>query len=691
MLAGTLPTATDGYRANLNSVNVDAEFCYKFGVYDWRYPNPYFASSIKDGDPISKPKFLVNGSWGCDGKVERFFVPVENAVANKSYKTLDPFEALFDGETFASIEGLSRSSVISVRRTNSLPINVIGPFEWWSSSLTQIIDTEYPGISPKAEDRTWMGVPCKYNSYMTGLAPNWQKLEVYFDPGWNFVPRFARIMSFDRNFDTLYVKDVLVVDVVQCKAGGFFPREWYDRSFSVSKMSRKRPEFSADSDTMNLVGDSRIVFGQFKIDSFRDTSAPVALHPGPKIKVLGALGGFVPSQVAKPTLQDLTRQLGRKIDSNPIVPKLNIDDAEQRANQPRASVFPYQSMLIGLVSLSCLGLLFRRIRARRLLPLCILAALASSGCGAKEPVTPKVAINFSKPLVLCEPDTQSLEDEVIVKNQADLKLRVFGVDGGCSCRSLDKSAFPFDLGPHESKKVPITFTRKNDYQDQAIAFQVSTSAGIIGAMTAIRVVPRLKITPENLSSVLKELKTDQVQEDTFTIQVRTINKVGETPIAYTMSGSPGLTLSQPPKSVDKGTTAFASDLQYTETTYQVSIDEKSLGLKKGQVEAVGRDGRTLSQSTIVWQRRAFLSATPPQVLLADYQIRVFLHSENDKTSFTKIKATPPGVTAALVSPHELTVARDKDHPSKQNGQIQIETDDREHPLLSIDLVHADGI
>lgn len=690
IVAGTPPTATDGYRANLNSVKVEAEFQYKFGVFDWSYPDSFFTEPIKDGDPIPKPKFVVNGTWGCDGKTERFFIPDENASLNKQFQTPSAYDALFDGETCAYVDRKSRNFFVSLSRTNKLPINVFGPFEWWTASLSQILDTEFTGIAPKTENKTLMGRPYKYNSYTTASSGYWEKLELYFDPGWNFVPRFARVMTSDFKMDTLYVKDVMVVDAAQCKAGGFFPREWYNRSFSVSKISRKLPGFSETSDTMSLVGDSRVVFGHFKASSSRDTSAPVALHLGPHIKVVGGLGGSVPIPNANPTLQDLTRQLGRKIDSNPKVPKLNIDESERNANQPRASVFPYQTIFVCLVSLSCFGLLFRRIRARRVLPLFLLATLFSFGCGSKEPTAPKVSIRFSKPLLLCEPGDHALQDEVIVRNQANLKLRVFGIDGGCSCRSVDKSAFPFDLGPHETKQIPISLTRKNDDQEQTIAFQVSTDAGVLMAMTALRVVPRLKITPENLSFVLKESDTNQPQEDTFTVQVRTIHKVGEAPIAYNLSSSPDLAVVQPPKSVARGTTAFTPDLQYHEATYRVAIKDRSLGLKKGQIDAVGQDGRSLSGSSIVWQRRAFLSAAPMQILLAGHQIRVFLHSQDEKTSFTKVKAAPLGVTAVLVSPRELTVARVNDQSSKQDGQIQIETDDREHPLVSIDLVHADG-
>jgi len=375
ILGGTSPTAADGFRANLNSVKVETEFNYKFGVFDWNYPNSYYTGTIKnsDSDPIAKPTFVVDGLWGCDGKTERFFIPDELAAQNKAHKTLPPYDILFDGNTFAFLEGNKKKFFVSISRTNSLPLSVFGPFEWWRCTLAGILDTEFPRISPTTQDKIFNKYSYKYCSYVKVLDKNWERLEIYFDPSWNFVPRFARIMSFNSKTDNLHVKDVLAIDAVQCKAGGFFPTQWYDRSFSVSNLNRKQPGFSETSDTMDLATDGRVVFGHFKVNSYRDTNVPVSLKLGPHVKLIGGLGGTVPIPSSQPTMQDLTRELGPKIDSNPSSPKLNIDKAEINKNEPRERIFPYKSLVASLVSLSCIVLLFRRFRARRLMLLAFLS------------------------------------------------------------------------------------------------------------------------------------------------------------------------------------------------------------------------------------------------------------------------------------------------------------------------------
>ena len=244
----------------------------------------------------------------------------------------------------------------------------------------------------------------------------------------------------------------------------------------------------------------------------------------------------------------------------------------------------------------CLGLLARRVRGRRSLVPCVLILIAASGCStheptAPEPTAPKLTVRFATPLMLGEPNQQSFRDDLLVENQFDRPLRIFGIDGGCSCRSLAEASFPLDIPPRAIRKVPISYTRKVDYQEQNIAFQAATDAGNLVEACSLRVVPRLKITPENHSLILAEALTGPSPGEKFTLQVRPIRPVGEPGIAYTLVSPPEIAIARVATNVVREKVDFAPNLESEESSFEAEILDKSLGLNKGMIEARGQDGQ----------------------------------------------------------------------------------------------------
>lgn len=99
-----------------------------------------------------------------------------------------------------------------------------------------------------------------------------------------------------------------------------------------------------------------------------------------------------------------------------------------------------------------------------------------------------------------------------------------------------------------------------------------------------------------------------------------------------------------------------------------------------------KDGKVLADSSVVWQRRSTLSASPSNVLLGNHQSRVFLHSSIDNTNFLRVKSVPKGVEASMVSPTELVVRKQSSNIVVEDGLIIVETDSAKYPELKITVV-----
>jgi len=544
-----LPNAIDGLKANGNSVKVEANFSYGFALFDWNYTEDLLKMHKEGFEPITRPALQLRGSWGCDGRVERFMVKERLAAWDLDVKTHDPYEALFDGQIFAYYWMNPKHAGIEVRRTNVATVNVFGPFAWWLVPFNQVIEVEYSRQPGRTEKRHYGKELYNYLQYVEPVGETRNVLDVFCDPSWNFVPRYARISMFDAKNDIFVAKDVVITKVQQCKAGGFFPTEWFDRFFSVRKFSSK---YGRNYDSFAVQGEGKIKLGHFKVESYSDITTPVSLSIDASPRPIGGLGGFVVNDQSRPTLADLTSHLGKKIDQNPSGLKLNSINPEKETQKS------YRSSRIGLVGFGVVSLvsfsvlMFRlKLRTKQLLLLWPLLCLAgcdrttNSTVGQPGPL-PKLTVVFDPAIVFCKAQDKSLESSIVVKNFDTKPIIIYEIDGGCSCRNVEKSSLPITIDTNGHKQLGIKLSRKEDYQDQHIQFSLSTSKGKVTFVSGLTIIPEVKIIPENISLVLNENDTASDKSSQSSVTVRAATIISQQPPYFKIQALSDLLLDSDP-------------------------------------------------------------------------------------------------------------------------------------------------
>lgn len=381
--------------------------------------------------------------------------------------------------------------------------------------------------------------------------------------------------------------------------------------------------------------------------------------------------------------------LGPRFDQ-PSPPSLATLDTEEMAKYqnvtPRMNYGPYLGLACGI---ALLAFVVRRRGWRRAAPLALLAVLAG-GCGgptaspdAGQPVVRLIA-RFETPRIIIEDRAAAVQTRLNVANAGSSGVTLFAADGGCSCRKIDERAFPFTIGPGETRMLEVSLFDKGDYDPKHVNLTFQTNVGNLICPAPVHLIPRHRVSPDSLS--VHALEGEASPE--FDLVHREVIPVGSDPTPVRLIAPAEfvarLLREEQVKSSDK------LQAEYVERTVRVTCQSDGFGLRSDQFRLVDAAGRDLFQIPATWQRTPYLSSLPERVVLGASQVRVFLRCPDESVEFTEIKQAPNGVKAIIVSPREITVTLDSDPPLVIDQPLEVLTSAAGRPPLQIPIVRYGG-
>ena len=132
------------------------------------------------------------------------------------------------------------------------------------------------------------------------------------------------------------------------------------------------------------------------------------------------------------------------------------------------------------------------------------------GCTGSQQSVPRLAASFAQPSVLYESGPGGVDLTLKVTNEWSRTLKVVNVDGGCSCRRIDRSGLPFTLRPAQSRHLKVWYRPQGAMEPANLGFLFSTDLGNIACQARIRALPRHSVSPESITlSAILETEGEQ--------------------------------------------------------------------------------------------------------------------------------------------------------------------------------------
>ncbi len=680
------PGPLDAFRANFGAIRVDIDYVHTHGTADPRSLGPDGIWAGRIVDFVEDRSFQILGRWEFDGTVERYACRSPEDVLVESRKiqggelkpfSREPFELIFDGSTAAShtIKGQSvhpLSYVVGVATTNS-PGRIIttgGPFYWWGLYRFPIgLDAEFPGVVPTRSTSTINGRRTEVEVYRQTVRP-YTTEEIHFDPAIGYLPRYNRIYSFTPETRRGYVKEMYMIEARPCAAGGVVPTEWIETAFIVDQFPDRYPE--PDLSTVFKPTAARIGLRHYKATRVADRKDPVRLIQLDGVKIVSSEGGFVqlPHEPHSLSMAEVKAILGKRL-TNPQPPALpHPDFAEMKrfavTSRPEGSSAPWYLAIAATVAVVG-GCLFVRKRHRSALPVALIAATLATGCRRDDAPVYRLQASLSESSILYEAGSPNLQSTLIVKNAGNRPVRIFQVDGGCSCRKIDQSPLPLTLEPAGTARLDLRVLDDLQFKPRTLSFVATTDQGKMDVSTSLLALPRHHLNPSSISLGIIQDEAD----GGFDVVHRRVGRKGEAARSTRVVFPPELRAEQ--AGVESGTIDPAGEFSYVDTTYRVSLAEHGLGLKKSLITLQDGGEKPIAVSTVVWQRTPFLSSIPDRVALSPQPLRVFLRCPETTVELTRVLRTPPGIRAFVSSPRELTIARDDQAPRVIDGEVEVGT------------------
>jgi len=681
LLCDTKAGPLDAFRANYAAIRAEIEFTYEAGSVGRDYlPRRDPWAGLPAGFVENRVR-RVSGRWGCDGAVEHLVVSPPDDVleaARKSSKPGElrleqtPVEILSDGETAAWHVLDPNVATLQVAITDRPFLRAHGPFLWFGPKpFPASVRSEFPDSVPTQNQAQKNGHPVEVSVYRKTIEKDaWEQLEVAYDQDFGYLPRYARIIGVFPDPDgkrIAYVKELYLLDARPCRAGGFVPMEWYAVSFSIKGFETRYPHY--DETTALDPTEFPVGVRHFTVAAMKDLSAPACLDRLDALKAIGAIGGVVPlpKGTNTRTLSQVKGMLGQKRLTEhafQVLPNIDAAELHEFDQKPGRPIGTY--LLAGAALCGVALIVYKRRRGRALVM--ILACFASSsGCGrAVNPVVHLKAA-FTTTRLIYQVKEPWLPLVLVLKNEGNIPVRVFGVNTGCSCRRIDTSTLPAELQPGRSLKLPVEVHNSRQYTPQNLPFTFETNHGSIVTLAALLALPDHHLSPESVT-----LDGDDRDGDlAFELVHRAV---------WPRGGKKSLAELELPYGFNAvkvrshaGAVGGAAEFAYEDTTYRVSLHNSDLGLHKAGIDLRDGDHRLLTETPVVWKRVAYLSTTPEQVTLGVRAVRVFLRCPDEGVELTRVISTPDGVKAVLSSPRELTVQLDPAAPAVIEGAILVGT------------------
>ena len=617
----------DGFRANFASIKAELDYEFHVGEFHddnwrpWQEPFPEFVET--------RPDDRILGHWACDGAAEYYLFSsppdlldrarkaVRKQTANKvsyGFSFVPRTEFLWDGETVCwhqddphpSTNANGRKGVsVMAEPIGTRPrfSNAKGPFSWGLGAFPHLLE-RYRGIVPSRHHIVKSGRPLDVEVYKQTTPVNdaFAQLELYYDSSIGFLTRFVRFVEYNPENGKAAVWEVFLTDARPCASGGFVPFEWYNWFRMVNGFTKKFPEYQYNDNINELP--ARDGFARYRALGMKSLVGPVALKELSEVRSIAGIGGVVELKDKKPslTLSDMKAVLGKKLWMPPSggLPRLHIDLEEaHRFDEPPGRSGFYTYLGCGSVVVLCLGcwIGWKRVHAGRTLSLFIVACLSvCRGCdGMRRPVV-KIAAYYEKIVVYLEQRASELKVRLLLRNDGNVPVEIREVDGGCTCRQVDKAALPAVIQPGDELGLSVALNLPSRTGPQGSSFEVKTDQGDFPAAAFFLLLVGHDFEPENVT--IPRVVEDEPSSFTFTH--RTILDEETIKADHELRFPAALLASK--ERTEGGPVAGAPGYRYEDTTYRLTLKDRSLGDYRDVIRLVDAAGDTVREAPVLWKR-----------------------------------------------------------------------------------------
>ena len=237
--------------------------------------------------------------------------------------------------------------------------------------------------------------------------------------------------------------------------------------------------------------------------------------------------------------------------------------------------FP-DSLSLAALATAVVLTLWRKRRASALVLLagvCGLCPLA--GCSTAPNPDVRLSAAFDRPRIIYDPDQTKIPLRLIVRNEGNVSVKVYKVDGGCGCRKIDQSGFPAVLAPGTMTQIAAQLATPPKAELENFMIQFETDHGVVGAPASLVILARDSFSPEAVGSATLD------EEDGWDFEV-----VHRAVFESDGTHKNRLALEVPPQfvaseiDVHGGPVAIAPQFTYQDTKYRITLKDRSIGLHK---------------------------------------------------------------------------------------------------------------
>jgi len=687
LAADAKPGPMDAYRANYAAIKADTDFTYEWSRGD-KSSMPIWADRFTPGCLLATTTLVAaDGRWSCDGTSEHYVLLVTNDKMSKQVKVagesmiknviIKSSEIICDAteETIIHHELNARGDSLQVVQSGSSPISMVGPLAWWlCDPYPWILRAEFSNASPIRKNFLIGNIPTEMEIYRTELPGGWNQVEVAYDPKVGYLPRYMRAICSNPN-GVASVKELYLLDAQPTAGGGFIPSEWFDASYRVDAFPKRYPAYEPAG---ILVPTSSVSFGHLKIKRNGPLLKPVALDQLSKVRAILASGKHV---IIEPGTQTLTLdEVKSRIGGMgaPVSPKMpHLDKEEIKARSTSRTSPSLGVYALGILGITGSGFAIIYWKRHRTLSVVLCFGLLNTGCSRPQPPEIKLSASFTKRVIIYDVNEPTLSLHLQVINAGNVPVMLFKISGGCSCRVVDQSRFPLLLAPHDRVELAVKMNDKRQYDVQNITFGFETNTGLRTVTASLLALPRHHVSPSTLAMALVA--------DTYVKPTEIVHRQ----IYSTAYPKESVKVAMPPEFKAKlvrnqgGIVSEAEGYFYEDSTYELLLNDDTVGLHKSAIFVKNLDGMILVDIPIIWNRQPFLSSTPERVSLGNNSVRVFLRCPDESVELKSVLSAPKGVSATIVSPREITLRLLDPAPNVIDGIVEVSTTALQQPSLRI--------
>jgi hypothetical protein len=697
------PGPLDAYHANYSVTKVGCEFTYLGGQLDQGAFDESKVWQNKGLNIIEDLRKHVDGRWSCDGSAESVLNSPDRATADGQLKALkgagkssgfvqfEPrIELLTDHNRVAYTN--MRGNAIYFEYAHGTPQLGLGKtphFRWAGEDLSSMLHQEYPDIVPARTQIVKGGRLLQVEVYCKDTKNGWSQTEIGYDSTVGYLPRFCRDFVFSTASNSTRVLEKYLVDVKNCKAGGFVPVEWYDFVLQVRASDINDPGYSP---CMSLTPSKVLHAGHFKVFKFADRTSPAALEDLGRTRTIAAGSDNVVHRKSFPpklTLDQIEEILKResgaghssigKFKPAGAAARDHIDRQELNEGIVEPRSYWTLTLLMSTIGIICAAWVAVR-RKWRIAAVCAPILVAAIGCRQAEPPMLKLQGRLKDTQVIRDPREKRFTSSLQIANIGNCPARIVSIDGGCSCREVDLSSLPRTLSPGDEFTVRVDMTLNLQYSAQPFMFSIQTDGGTLSLPATLLAIPRSCLEPR---SVANNSLTES-ESWAFEICHREVALEGGLTSGNRIVFPDEFKASQVSEEMTR--LDAAPGVLFRERKYQLTLKSMSLGEFRSLIRIVDTENGTVVETPVVWGRLPFISSAPTRVAIAKHPVRVFLRCRDEAVELSRVVSCPDGIKAVISSPRELTVMLGENPPTVINGTIEVATTATDRSPLRVPVV-----